>query len=37
MPDLQNRAEWNIEVLTDNQMNLGPAAEFTTQVCCPAD
>jgi len=34
---LWERAEWHIEVLADNHMDLGPAAEFTTQIVCPTD
>lgn len=31
------RAEWHIEVLTDNFMDLGPATEFTNQIVVPND
>lgn len=37
VPTLYMRAEWKIEVLTDNFMDLGPATEFTTQIVVPND
>jgi len=34
---LWDRAEWHLEVLSDNHIDLGPASEFTTQIVVPED
>lgn len=37
VPSLYIRADWQIEVLTDNHMNLGPATDLVTQIVVPHD
>lgn len=34
---LEHRAEWHIEVLSDNWLDLGPATSFTDQIVVRSD